>query len=173
MCKVPRAILTVAVTVTLSLLGSDRVKAETELGDFCWGFSDFNDVIRLTLVQADLAPDTFIATHGRWQSPVPGPANYQLEVSGHISQDNVTGGNLAFGITGSHLTGFFGGDQNCSLNATLDPVTASGPYRLACSPGPAAAPFTVSSGTLVLIACPAGAAPQQRTGPGIGAAAQK
>src|SRR5216683_1218693 len=50
---------------------------ETELGDSCWGFSSFGDVIRLTLVQADLASDTFVALHGRWQFPVPGPAIYQ------------------------------------------------------------------------------------------------
>ena len=170
MCKPLRVFLTVLVLVSLSMLGSDRVKAETELGDFCWGFSDFGDVIRLTLLQADLAPDTFVALHGRWQFPVPGPAIYQLEVTGHMSNDNVTPGNLAFGITGSHNTSFFGGDQNCSLNASLDPVSMSGSYRIACSPGPGASPFIVTSGTLVSIACPVGASPEKRTGPAIGEA---
>jgi hypothetical protein len=168
--KAQRAFLTL-VMATLVLGGPARVKAETELGNFCWGFSDFGDVIRLTLVQSDSAPDTFTAAHGRWQFPIPGPAFYQLEVSGHISLDNVAGGgNLALGITGSHRTPSFGGDQNCSLNASLNPDTLSGPYTVACSPGPGPAPFTVSSGTINAITCPDGAAPQQRVGPGIGAA---
>ena len=177
MCKFPRVffivLVTVLVLVALSMAGSDRVKAETELGDSCWGFSDFSDVIRLTLAQADLAPDTFIALHGRWQSNVPGPAFYQFEVTGHMSQDNVTPGNLAFGISGSHMTTSFGNDQNCSINASLDPVSMSGPFRTACSPGPGASPFIVTTGTMVSIACPVGASPQKREGPAIGEAANE
>ncbi len=174
MCKFPRVfftfLVTVLVLVAVSMVGSDQVKAETELGDSCWGFSSFGDVIRLTLVQADLASDTFVALHGRWQFPVPGPAIYQFEVSGHMSQDNVTPGNVAFGISGSQMTTLFGNDQNCSINASLDPVTLSGPYRIVCSPGPGASPFVVTAGTMVSIACPVGASPQKRAGPAIGEA---
>ncbi len=170
MCKFPRVfftfLVTVLVLVAVSMVGSDQVKAETELGDSCWGFSSFGDVIRLTLVQADLASDTFVALHGRWQFPVPGPAIYQFEVSGHMSQDNVTPGNVAFGISGSQMTTLFGNDQNCSINASLDPVTLSGPYR----DGPGASPFVVTAGTIVSIACPVGASPQKRAGPAIGEA---
>ena len=165
-----RAFIIVAATITLCLIGSNQVRAETELGDFCWGFSDFGDVNRLTLLQADNAPDTFIAAHGRWQFPVAAPI-YQLEVTGHVSLDNVAGGgNLALRITGSHMTTFFGNDQNCSLNASLNGVTLNGSYSVVCSPGPGIAPFTANFGTLVSIACPAGAAPQGRTGPGVGEA---
>ncbi len=174
MCKFPRVFFTLLVTVLIlvavSMVGSDQVKAETELGDSCWGFSAFSDVIRVTLVQADLASDTFVALHGRWQSNVPGPAFYQFEVTGHMSQDNVTPGNVAFGISGSQMTTAFGNDQNCSINASLDPVTLSGPYRDVCSPGPGASPFVVTAGTMVSIACPVGASPQNRPGPAIGQA---
>jgi hypothetical protein len=173
MRKFARGFSTVLVLVGVGMLGSARVNAETELGESCWGFSDFGDLIRLTLVQADSAADTFIALHGKWQFPDSAPALYQLEVAGHMSDDNVSPGQLAFGITGSHMTTFFGGDQNCSLNASLDPGSLSGSYRLVCSPGPGASPFIVMSGTLVSLACPAGANPQKRPGPGIGEANRK
>lgn len=173
MCKFPRVFFTVLVTVlvlvALSILGSDRVKAETELGDSCWGFLNFGDVIRLTRVQADLAADRFVALHGRWTFPVSTPALYQLEVTGHMSDDNVTDGNVALGITGSHKTTFFGNNQNCSLNASLDKVTMSGSYRIVCSPGPGATPFVVTGTDMVSIACPDGASPQ-RDAPAIGEA---
>ena len=154
----------------LSLADPDRVKAETEQGDSCWGFSLFTDVIRVTVVSADLAPDTFNALHGRWKSNA-GLAAYQFEVSGHMSQDLTSPGgtNLAFGISGSQGTASFGNDQNCSISASLDPVTLNGSYRVACSPGPGAAPFTATAGTMVSIACPDGASPQ-RPGSAIGEA---
>ena len=175
MYKFPRVfftfLVTVLVLVAVSMVRPDRVKAETELSDSCWGFSAFADVIRLTLVQADLASDTFVALHGRWQAPIPGPPIYQLEMTGHMSQDNVTPGNLAFGISGTNRTANFGNDQNCSINASLDPVSLSGPFSVVCSPGPGASPFVVTGpGTLVSIACPVGASPQKRDGPAIGQA---
>jgi hypothetical protein len=156
-----RALFLLLVVGVLMALAPAPSGAITDLGEVCFGFTGFPDTIRAEVLQsANIAALSF-----RWRLG----SLYELGGSGSASASSVSPGKFMLALVGAHGTAAFGGNQTCSLFATLNPPTFSGPFRIQCSG--AAVPFTVS-GTMNSVACGSLAlsalTPDEVAGPGLG-----
>jgi hypothetical protein len=158
MKRVPFLLLVVGVLMAVAPTPSAAIE---DLGEVCFGFTGFPDTIR-----AEVQSSANIATlNFRWRLG----STYELGGSGSASPSSVSPGKFMLALVGAHGTSAFGGNQTCSLFATLNPPTFSGPFRVQCSG--AAAPFTVS-GTINSVACGplalSAITPDEVAGPGLG-----
>jgi len=131
--------------VILTGLAPGRGAGLTELGQFCVNLAPFDDTIRLSLTQA-AGSATLIDVNFRWRSGT----SYQIGGTGVTTDSLLSPGSFDLALTGTHNTSNFGGNQICSLFATLTGPSFSGPWQLTCTG--TTTPFT-NSGTLNFVSC--------------------
>jgi hypothetical protein len=157
---IKRLLFFLPVVVVLIAVAPAPSGAITDLGEVCFGFTGFPDTIRAEILQsANIAGLSF-----RWRLG----STYEVGGAGSASASSVTPGSFMLALVGAHGTAAFGGNQTCSLFATLNPPSFSGPFRIQCSG--TATPFTVS-GTINIAACSPSAfsaTTPDVTGPGLG-----
>jgi len=150
-----RVFFLLPVVVVLMAMAPTPSGALTDLGEVCFTFPGFGDTIRAEIQQSpNIAMLSF-----RWRLG----SSYELGGAGTASPSSVSPGSFMLALVGAHGTSSFGGNQTCSLFATLNPPTFSGPFRVQCSG--AATPFAVT-GTINPAACNPSA--DEVTGPGLG-----
>jgi hypothetical protein len=156
-----RVLFLLLVLVVLIAVAPTPSGAITDLGEVCFNFTGFGDTIRAEVQQSpNIAMLSF-----RWRLG----SSYELGGAGSASASSVSPGSFMLALVGAHGTSAFGGNQTCSLFATLNPPTFSGPFRVQCAG--TATPLAVT-GTINSVACTPSAfsaiTPDEVTGPGLG-----
>jgi hypothetical protein len=155
-----RVSLVSLVVVVLMAVAPSPSRAITDLGEICFNFNGSSDTIRAEAqVSANIATLNF-----RWRL-----ANaYEVVGAGTATASMLVPGSISLGLVGTHGTSFFGGNRICSLFATLNPPTFSGPFFVQCAGTPI--PF-VMAGTINHVACTSAMSPEtleEVRGPGLG-----
>ena len=148
------------VVVILMAVAPSPSHAITDLGEFCFNFNGSSDTIR---AEAQTSAN-IVTLNFRWRL-----ANaYEVVGAGTATASMLVPGSFSLGLVGTHGTSFFGGNRICSLFATLNPPTFSGPFFIQCAGTPV--PF-VLAGTINQVACVAAMSPEtleEGRGPGLG-----
>ena len=144
----------------LMLAAAGPADAINDIGEVCFNLlPTFADTIR---AEAQVSAN-IVTLNFRWRS-----ATYELGGSGSVSASTLTPGSFMLALVGAHGTTSFGGNHICSLFATLNPPTFSGPFSIQCSG--ATTPFA-ANGTITAVACTAAMSaipPEQIGGRGVG-----
>jgi hypothetical protein len=147
MSRVIRGSVMVAATIAaLVTLAPARSNAENDLGQFCIGFEEFDDTIRLALTQPSGAA-ALIGVNFRWRSA---SSPYQIVGTGTITNSFLSPGSFDMALNGVQNTEFFGDNPNCTLFAVLTPPDFSGTAQTNCVGS--ASPFSVTAAA-VFIPC--------------------
>jgi len=148
------------VAVILTAVAPSPSRAISDLGEFCFNFNGSSDTIR---AEAQMSAN-IVTLNFRWRL-----ANaYEVVGAGSATASMLVPGSFSLGLVGTHGTSFFGGNRICSLFATLNPPTFSGPFFIQCAGTPVS---FVMAGTINQVACTSAMAAEtleEGRGPGLG-----
>jgi hypothetical protein len=138
--------VTLVAVVALLGIASVQADAESDLGDFCWTLTAFNDTFRCSIQQGGGSASDMFHLFCRVRSA----GAYQLVGAGLASNSFPTAGSVQLAFEGANPTPSFGGNDHCMFQASLNPSTLGGPLTINCTG--TATPFNTSA-TMVFGAC--------------------